>query len=147
MKLSITVAGAGLAWIAASPAMAQEAYRCTSPDGKVTYQQTPCPKASQEGKVDITPANTDFDPRKREELLKQGDEAGRKLEARAAEEEAARRKRAEAAEREAAQRERETQAREEAREEPYVIYGRPPGWRPLPSPTPPPRPQPRPSGK
>jgi hypothetical protein len=129
--LPLRAALACLAWLGAAPAAAQEAFRCTGPDGKVTYQQVPCPKASEGRQVDITPANPDYDPRKREQILKQGEEAGRKLEARAAEEAAEQRRRAEAA----AQREREAQAREDARElPPDFVYARPPGWRPGPYP-------------
>ena len=108
---------------------AQEVFRCTSPDGKVTYQQAPCPKASEERKVDATPANTDFDPSKREEILKRGDEAGKRLEARAAKEEEERRQRAEARAREE-QREREAREREEARDLGPYYYAWPPGQRP-----------------
>ena len=126
--------------LAASHAAAQEAFRCTSPDAKVTYQQTPCPKTSEEQKVDTTPANPAFDPRAREQLLKEGAEAGRRLQAREAEEEAARRRRAEQQARDE-QRERETQAREEARDNPDFIYARPA----RPNYPYPPRPQPRPS--
>ena len=125
----------------ASLAHAQDTFRCTSPDGKVTYQQSPCPTSNEERKVDTTPANTNFDPRAREDLLKQGDEAGKRLEARAAADEAERKRRAEERERDA-QRERETQAREEARE----IYATP-NWRapyPWPFPPTPPRPGPAP---
>ncbi len=123
-----------------SPAAAQETFRCTTPDGKVTYQQTPCPKASEERKVDITPANPNYDPKAREELLKQGEEAGKRLEAREAAEEAARKQRALDA-----QREREAQQREEARDNPDFIYARPPGWRPGPYPPRPAHPAPRPA--
>ena len=138
-RLAILCAAA-LAGVA-SLACAQDAYRCTSPDGKITYQQSPCPQASEERKVDVTPANTTIDPGKRDELLKKGDEAGRKLEARAAEEDAARVRRAEARAREE-EREREAQAREEAREVYATPYWRPGLYpRPLPPTTPrPPRP-------
>jgi len=133
----------------ASLAGAQEVYRCTSPGGSVTYQQSPCPKASEERKVDATPANTDFDLSQREKLLKQGEEAGKRLEARAAAEEAERRRRAEIRARDE-QREREALEREAAREAPVYIYARPPGLNPgppyYPGPGPqPPRPQPRPT--
>jgi hypothetical protein len=107
---------------------AQEFFRCTAPDGSVTYQQTACPKASEERKVDATPANPDFDPAQRERLLKQGEEAGKRLDARAAKEEEERKRRAEERARDE-QRERETRTREEARE-PYYIYVPPPGTRP-----------------
>ena len=127
---------------AASLVGAQETYRCTSPDGKVTYQQAPCPAANEERKVDVTPANTTVDPGKRDELLKKGEEAGRKLEARAAQEEAERQRRAEQRARDE-QREREAQEREEARE----VYAAP-NWRspryPWPLPPAPPRPDQRP---
>lgn len=133
-----------LAAMAAAPGAAQQVYRCTSPDGKVTYQQAPCPKSDQERKVDATPANTDFDASQREELLRKGDEAGRRLEERAAREAEEARQRREREER----LEREALAREEMRE-PVIVYG---GWpnrpvqpvppRPLP-PRPAPRPQPR----
>ena len=131
----------------AADAGAQEFFRCTAPDGKVTYQQAPCPKASTETKVDATPANTDYDASKREEILRKGDEAGKKLEARAAKEEEERRKRAEQRALDQ-QREREAQAREEAREYPYYSnwpagqrppWGgydpKPPGTRPTPLPS------------
>ncbi len=126
--------------LAAAPAAAQQVYRCTSPDGKVTYQQAPCPKSDEERKVDATPANTDVDMSQREELLRKGDEAGRRLEERAAREaEEARRRR-----------EREEQLEREATEceamrEPVIIYG---GWpaRPVQPVGPrPPRPAPRPA--
>jgi len=127
--------------LAASHALAQEAFRCTSPDGKVTYQQTPCPKTSEERKVDTTPANPEFDPRAREQLLKEGAEAGRRLQAREAEDEAARRRRSEQQARDE-QRERETKDREDARDVPVHIYARPPGPN---YPYPPSRPQPLPA--
>jgi hypothetical protein len=127
-----------LGMAAAPPAAPQEFYRCTSPDGKVTYQQAPCPKTDQERKVDATPANTDVDLSKRDELLRKGEEAGRRLEERAAreaEEARQRREREERLEREAAER--------EAMREPVIVYGGWPGFpaRPLP---PPARPKPAP---
>lgn len=118
-------------------AQAQEFFRCTSPDGKVTYQQKPCEKADEQRRIDATPANTDFDPSKREELLKKGEEAGKRLEARAAEEERLRREAREREER----LEREAQEREAARE-PAIIYAWP-VHRPPSRPPPPPRPAPR----
>jgi hypothetical protein len=133
----------------ASSAAAQEVFRCTTPDGKVTYQQTPCPKASDERKVDATPANTEFDLSQREKILKQGEEAGKRLEARNAEEEAERRRRAEQRALDE-KRERETQEREDARQSNVNVYPPtwglrppypPPGYRPAPQP----RPQPLPS--
>lgn len=104
----------------APEASAQEVFRCTGTDGKVTYQQAPCPGSSAEQKVDATPANTNFDPSQRERILKEGAEAEKKLEARSAKEEEERRRRQ--AQREAEEkRERELQAREEAREyQPYL---------------------------
>jgi len=141
------------AFAMAGPVAAQEVFRCTAPDGKVTYQQSPCPKATEERKVDATPANQDFDPSQRERLLKAGDEAGKRLEARAAADEAERKRREEARERDA-QREREAQAREDAREPQYIYSGPPYGWGPRPpypppGPRPPvqPRPVPLPSGR
>ncbi|NJD87817.1 MAG: DUF4124 domain-containing protein [Betaproteobacteria bacterium] len=125
--------------LAAAPVAPQEFYRCTSPDGKVTYQQAPCPKSDEERKVDATPANTDVDMSQREELLRKGEEAGKRLEERAAreaEEARRRREREEQLEREAAER--------EAMREPIIIYG---GWpaRPVQPVGPrPPRPAPRP---
>jgi len=126
-----------LAALAAAPAAAQEFYRCTSPDGKVTYQQAPCPKSDEARKVDATPANTDVDMSKREELLRKGDEAGRRLEERAAREAEEARRRRERAEQEA-RLEREAQEREAMRE-PVVIYG---GWPNRPVQPQPPRPLP-----
>lgn len=130
--------------LAGAPATAQDLYRCTSPEGKVTYQQAPCPKADEQRKVDAPPASPDFDPAKREELLRKGDEAGKRLEARAAEEERLRREAREREER----LEREAQEREAARE-PAIIYGwpvnrpvapaRPQGPPPRPAPAPSPR--------
>jgi len=126
-------------------ASGQEVFRCTGADGKVTYQQAPCPAASAEQKVDATPANTDYDPAQRERILREGADAAKKLEARAAKEEEERSRRQ--AQREAEERrEREAQAREEAREyQPYLYnwgtgprppWGgynpKPPGPRPLP---------------
>ena len=129
---------------AALPAGAQEFFRCTSPDGKVTYQQAPCPKADESRKVDATPANPDYDPSQREKVLKQGEEAQRRLDERAkreAEEERRRREEREREEERARKLEREAQEREAAREV-YVPYWLP-GTRPLP-PRPPPRPRPQP---
>ena len=129
---------------------AQEVFRCTGGDGKVTYQQSPCPAASAQQKVDATPANTDYDPAQRERILKEGAEAGRKLEARAAKEEEERARRQ--AQREADERrEQEAKLREEARDYPVYIYNWPPGQRPPwggYTPRPPgPRPQPITPGK
>ena len=85
-----------LAALAATNAGAQEVFRCTAPDGKVTYQQAPCGKTDAAKKVDVTPANTiETDPAERERLLKAGDEAGKRLEARAKADEAERERRAE----------------------------------------------------
>ena len=124
---------------------AQEFFRCTAPDGKVTYQQAPCAQTDTQSRIDATPANPDYDPAQREQILKQGEEAGRRLEERAAREREEARRREEARQREA-QREREAQEREAAREAPvYVIGG--PGYAPrppLPRPLPPARPKPAP---
>jgi hypothetical protein len=132
-----------LAALAAAPAAAQPVFRCTSPDGKVTYQQAPCPKTDQERKVDATPANTDFDPAQRDELLRKGEEAGRRLEERAAREAEEARLRREKEER----LEREALEREAARDEPVVVYGgrlnRP--VQPTPPRPRPPQPAPRPA--
>ncbi|MBK7659501.1 MAG: DUF4124 domain-containing protein [Betaproteobacteria bacterium] len=122
----------------AVPAAAQQAYRCTDAEGRVTYQERPCPAAAAERKVDTTPANTDFDPAQRERLLKQGEEAQRRLEERIASEEAERQRQRERREKEA-QQEREALAREEARETAVIVYG--PGRQPI---VVPPRPKPRP---
>jgi hypothetical protein len=108
---------ATIAWSLAAlavPAGAQQAYRCTDAEGRVTYQERPCPAAAAERKVDTTPANTDFDPAQRERVLRQGDEAQRRLEERIASEEAERQRQRER--REEAQQEREALAREWARE-------------------------------
>lgn len=137
-----------LAAIAIRPAAAQEFLKCTTPEGRVTYQQVPCPAASAQSKVDATPANPDFDPAQRERVLKQGEEAGKRLEARAAREAEEARLREERRARDE-QREREARIREEARE-PTVVsgwpvwYGRPvpPAYPPRPAPRPQPRPQP-----
>jgi len=132
---------ATIAWSLAAlavPAGAQQAYRCTDAEGRVTYQERPCPSTASERKVDTTPANTDFDPAQRERLLKQGEEAQRRLEERVATEEAERQRQRELREREA-QREREAIAREEARESAVIFYG--PGQQPV---LVPPRPKPRP---
>jgi hypothetical protein len=132
-----------LAILAPAAADAQDVFRCTAPDGRVTYQQAPCPKADEGRRIDATPANTDYDPAQRERLLKEGEEAGRRLEERAARDREEARLREEARQREA-QLEREAQEREAARDAPvYVIGG--PGYRPYPPrPVPPARPQPRP---
>ena len=142
-----------LAWIPvalsglfATDSPAQEAFRCSSPDGRVTYQQTPCPTSNEQRKVDVTPANTTVDPGKRDEILKKGDEAGKRLEARAAADEAERKRRAAERERDE-QRERELQTQEEAREVYATPYGRYPRypWPLPPNPGPrPPRPAPAP---
>jgi len=143
MRASASLLALALAALAGTPAGAQQVFRCTSPDGKVTYQQAPCAKSDEERKVDATPANTDYDASQREELLRKGDEAGRRLEERAAREAEEARQRRERAER----LEREALEREAARDEPVIIYG---GWpnrpvRPV-SPRPvPPRPAPRPA--
>lgn len=128
----------------------QAVFRCTGTDGKTTYQEAPCPKSSSEQKVDATPANPAYDPAQRERLLKEGAEAGKRLEARTAKEDEERSRRQ--AQREAEEkREREAQAREEAREYAPTIYNWPPGQRPpwggfTPKP-PGPRPQPLTPGK
>jgi Skp family chaperone for outer membrane proteins len=110
--------------LAGMPAAAQEFFRCTTPDGKVTYQQAPCAKTDEQRKVDATPANTDYDASKREEVLRKGEEAGKRLEERAAKEAEERRLREEQRERER-KAEEEAQRREAAREGDVVIYG---GW-------------------
>ena len=110
----------------------------------LTYQQAPCPETQTQSRIDATPANTDYDPAQRESVLKQGEEAGRRLEERAAKEREEARLREEARQREA-QREREAQEREAAREMPVYVIGGPAYLppRPLPRPLPPARPQPR----
>ena len=132
---------ATIAWSLAAlagAADAQQAYRCTDAEGRVTYQEHPCPSAASERKVDTTPANTDFDPAQRERLLRQGEEAQRRREERVAVEEAERQRQRERREREA-QLEREAAAREEAREGAVIVYG--PNRQPI---VVPPRPKPRP---
>jgi len=138
---------------AASPAAAEEVFRCTSSDGRVTYQQAPCPKTDEERRIDATPANPDYDPAQRERVLKQGEEAGRRLEERAAREREEARLREETRQREA-QREREAQEREAARETPAYVYGWPgygagprPPLRPVPPVKPQPLPAPQPRGR
>jgi hypothetical protein len=128
---------------AGASADAQEVFRCTGADGRVTYQQAPCPKGADEQRIDATPANPDYDPGQRQRILEQGEEAGRKLEAREAEEAKRRREAREREER----LEREAQEREAARE-PAVIYGWPVHRpvQPPPRPTPP-VPAPRPTGR
>jgi hypothetical protein len=129
----------------AGPVAGQEVFRCTSPDGKVTYQQAPCAKTDESRKVDATPANPDFDPSQREKVLKQGEEAQRRLDERAkrdAEEARQRREEREREEERARQREREALEREAARET-YAPYWLP-GTRPPTRPSPPPRPRPQP---
>lgn len=127
---------------------AQEVFRCTGADGRVTYQQAPCPKGAGEQRIDATPANPDYDPGQRQRILEQGEEAGRRLEAREAEEAKRRREAREREER----LEREAQEREAARE-PAIIYGWPiyrpvqPPPRPPRPPQPPPSPAPRPTGR
>ena len=87
--------------------------------------------------MDVTPANPTVDFGKRDELLRKGEEAERRLEARAAEEEAARKLRAEQVAR-AEQQEREARERDEAREvytspywrNPASPWPTPPGSRP-----------------
>jgi hypothetical protein len=130
---------------AAGPVAGQEVFRCTSADGKVTYQQAPCAKTYESRKVDATPANPDFDPSQREKVLKQGEEAQRRLDERAkrdAEEARQRREEREREEERARQREREALEREASREiyAPYWL----PGTRPPTRPSPPARPMPQP---
>ncbi len=145
MRHVATILLLALATLPGTPARAQEFFRCTAPDGKVTYQQAPCARTDTQSRIDATPANPDYDPAQREQILKQGEEAGRRLEERAAREREEARRREEARQREA-QREREAQEREAAREAPvYVIGG--PGYAPrppLPRPLPPARPKPAP---
>ena len=133
---------------AGASADAQEVFRCTGADGRVTYQQAPCPKGAGEQRIDATPANPDYDPGQRQRILEQGEEAGRRLEAREAEEAKRRREAREREER----LEREAQEREAARE-PAIIYGwpvhrpvKPPPRPSLPA-TPPPGSAPRPTGR
>ena len=56
MTRKTLMAGIIVAGLAALPAPAQEVFRCTSPEGKVTYQQAPCPKVDEGRKIDATPA-------------------------------------------------------------------------------------------
>jgi hypothetical protein len=142
--MRVLAAGLTLLTLAcAGNVQAQQAYRCTDAQGRVTYQQSPCPAAATERKVDTSPANPDYDPAQRERVLKQGEEAQRRLDERAAREEAERKRRQEEREREE-QRERELREREEAREAAVnATYW--PGNRPVtPSRPKPPRPQPKP---
>lgn len=127
--MRVLAAGLTLVTLAAvGGAQAQQAYRCTDAQGRVTYQQSPCPTTATERKVDTSPANPDYDPAQRERVLKQGEEAQRRLDERAAREEAERKRRQEEREREE-QRERELREREEAREAAVNYYW--PGIRPV----------------
>ena len=152
MARPLRLLAVSLAAVAASPAGAQEFFRCTSPEGKVIYQEAPCPPTHEGRRIDATPANTDYDPDKRERLLRQGEEAGKRLEERAAREREEARLRQEAREREE-RLEREAQAREAARDAPvYILWppagpGKPPPLRPVVPPRPQPRPAPNPPGR
>lgn len=137
---------AGIALAAAAvlgPAGAQQAFRCTDAQGRVTYQESPCPTSASERKVDTTPANPDYDPAQRDRVLKQGEEAQRRLDEREARDEAERKRRQEEREREE-KREREMREREAAREAVPVYYwpGNLSGNRPV---VPPARPKPLPN--
>jgi hypothetical protein len=128
--------------LATATAASAQAFRCTDAQGRVTYQQAPCPGSADEKKIDTTPANTDYDPSQRERVLKQGEEAQRRLEERVAQEEADRKRQREQRERDE-QREREQREREEAREAPVLYYG--PGiYRPIAPARPKPKPLPAP---
>lgn len=104
-------------------ATAQDVFKCTGPDGRVTYQQARCPSSDDERQVDVSPANPDYDPSGRERVLKQEEQLDRRLEARAAAERAERKDREERDARERLVKAQEQRAA--AAEQPVYIA---PGW-------------------
>jgi len=65
-------------------APAQDVYKCTGADGRVTYQQARCATSDEERRVDVSPANPDYDLSSRDRTLKLEEELDRRLQARAA---------------------------------------------------------------
>ena len=102
---------------------AQDVFRCTGPDGRITYQQAKCPWTDAERKVDVTPANPSFDPSSRERALKQEEALDRRLEAREVAERAERKEREERDARERMVAAQEQRAR--AAEQPVYVV---PAW-------------------
>jgi Domain of unknown function (DUF4124) len=126
---------------AAGNAQAQELFKCTDAAGKVTYQQTACPKTAEEKKIDATPANPNVDPDARERLLRQGAEADQRLKERDAQDQADRAAR-EARENE--KRAQEERARKEQAVDEDANYLVPPyRWMPVRPPVAYPQPRPQ----
>jgi hypothetical protein len=106
--------GAALLLLAAHAAAASaEIFRCTAPDGAVTYQQIPCPSASSERSVDVATSYPGIDSAERERLFEREAALDRRLEAR---------RERESRESIAAQASRALQAKAEA-EPPYFLAG------------------------
>ena len=115
--------------VATLPAAAQELFKCTDAAGNVTYQQTACPAAATEKKIDATPANPGFDPEARERLLRQGADADQRLRERAAQDKAERLEREEKDREKSAEEERARRKQDAAEQ---AIYFAPPYmWMPL----------------
>ena len=73
----------------------QDVYKCTGADGRVTYQQARCATSDEERRVDVSPANPDYDLSSRDRTLKLEEELDRRLQARAAADSAERKEREE----------------------------------------------------
>jgi hypothetical protein len=109
------ILGVGLLLLAAHAAAASaEIFRCTAPDGAVTYQQIPCPSASSERPVDVPASYPGFDPAERERLFDREAALDRRLEAR---------RERESREAIAAQASRAQQAKAQASEPAYFLAG------------------------
>jgi Domain of unknown function (DUF4124) len=61
--------GAALLLLAANANASTEIFRCTAPDGSVTYQQVPCPTAASGGAVDIPSSFPEANALERERLF------------------------------------------------------------------------------
>lgn len=104
-------------------APAQDVYKCTGADGRVTYQQARCATSDEERRVDASPANPDYDLSTRDRTLKLEEELDRRLQARAAADSAERKDREERDARERLVAAQEVRAK--AAEQPVYVV---PGW-------------------
>jgi hypothetical protein len=80
MSRALAILGAAL--LASSLAAQAEIYRCTSPSGAVTYQQSPCALREEAKRLDIPENFPEIDADRRARLLAQEAALDRRLEAR-----------------------------------------------------------------
>ena len=81
MRAILGISAAALGLLAATPAVAAEIFRCSTPGGSISYQQFPCAPGSEAGRIDIPTAYPDIDAAARDRLLQREAALDRRLEA------------------------------------------------------------------